>query len=200
MIQIEYRPAHQARIAALVDEIGRTDDRFLTDVQRMLVDGNTRDRLRGVDRTGRPLIPHGPRRGKYAGLRGPTLAPHGTASRAVKSFYADRRGNTIVAGFRGPGVEILAYHAAGRAGTGKRGQHGSIGQLTHRRFDGKRIVKDAVTGETKQNVTGIVRDVLGVSPQTVEEIRNEWKYTIRARFARGVRGVRRAAANFLGSF
>lgn len=171
MIQIEYRPVHQARIAALVDEIGRTDDRFLADVQRMLVDGNTRDRLRGVDRTGRPLRPHKKRTGFYAGASGPTMAPFRRGSRSIATFFADRRGSTVVAGFRGRGVEILAYHAAGKAGTGKKGQ-----------------------------VTGIVRDVMGVSPQTVQAIRDEWRGTIRARLARGVRGVRRAAANFLGSF
>lgn len=174
MIQIEYRPVHQDRIKALITEIGRVDDRFLASVQETLIEGNRRDRLEGVDRTGRPLIPWKVRRGKYAGRKGPTLAPFGRNSRSVTTFYADRRGTTITAGFRGNRVEILAYHAAGKAGTGRKGQ-----------------------------VTGIVRDIMGVSPRTINAIRSEWKYTIRAIGARGVRavsGVARRAASFFGSF
>jgi hypothetical protein len=163
MIAIDYRPAHQARINELIQEVGRTDDRFMASARKMLIAGNERDRMQGVDRTGRRLTSHKKRKGIYAGATGPTLAPFRKGSRSIATFFVDRRPGTLVAGFRGLRVEILAYHAAGKAGRSK-----------------------------------IVRDVMGVSPRTLDAIRDEWRGTIRARFARGVRGVRGAAASLFG--
>jgi len=91
----------------------------------------------------------------------------------VRSFFASWQGDLLVAGYRGPGVEILGYHAAGRSGTGRKGE-----------------------------VTGVVRDVLGVSPITVATIRAEFQFSLRAMFNRTVRTARAVgsrAADFAGS-
>lgn len=169
MIQLEWRSQHQGRLDALIEEIGRTDKRFRVEARQLLIEGNERDRMTGRDRTGTALRPWRVRRGKYAGASGPTLAPFRQASRSVSAFFAEWRGNRLVAGFRGPGVEVLAYHAAGKSGTGRKGQ-----------------------------VTGIVRDIFGVSPQTVADLRAEYSRSFRAVVTRAAKSAARRAASFFG--
>jgi hypothetical protein len=106
--------------------------------------------------------------------------PFGLSSRAISTFYARVTGQfiggfRIVAGFQGPGVEILAYHAEGRSGTGRRGQ-----------------------------VTGIVRDVFGFSDRTRQSLiallREQRDTTIQGRVMNAVRGLRRGMYQSFGVF
>lgn len=170
MIQIDHRPVHAARLNQVVAQLDLANRRFRSEAPQLLRDGNSIDRMAGRDANGRALVPWRVRRGKYRGATGPTLAPFGLLSRSIRSFYAEWRGQVLAAGFRGPGVEILAYHALGRAGTGRKGQ-----------------------------VTGIVRDVLGVSPQTIQALRDEFRITFREALARRAVAVGRRAASFAGS-
>ena len=82
-------------------------------VADVLVKGNRRARLAAIDRFGRRLIPRkNPRRD---GARGPTMAPHHSSSRAIRSYfarvtiYAGRF--TVTAGWND--APWLVYHARG---------------------------------------------------------------------------------------
>lgn len=194
MMQVEYRRAHQARLQELLNAGGGSRSRaFAAQVEQVLIEGNRIDRLRGVDRTGEPLEPWKHRVGQYEDAPGPTLAPFGESSRSITSHYTDVRhtsnGWTLSAGFRGPGVEILAYHAAGKAGCGVPIER-----------DGKIIGFRGIKGCT----TGIMRDIFGVSPATRRDIitlfREHAKNTFRARVGRAATETYRRAAAFFGNF
>lgn len=194
MIQVQYRARHAQVLEDLLNAQRGNSRELARSCQQILWEGNRADRLRGVDRTGKRLVPWRWRLKKYKGARGPTLAPFGEASRAISGFFADARkaagGWTVTAGFRGPGVEILGYHAEGKSGKGK-------------------LLHDKKTGEpyfvgVKGRTTGIVRDVFGVSPATYRDLRDEFRRmagdTFARRAYRAARGVASRAASFLGSF
>ena len=174
---VQYSGVHARKLAALIaagPELNRTAAREVADVVR---EGNRIDRLRGIDATGARLKPVRARVGRYEGASGPPMVPFGEASAAIAAFYAvpvsTRDGYTITAGFRGPKAIILKYHAEGRSGYGRPIVKG--GQLV-----GFRGVKG--------RVTGIRRDVFGLSPRT----RTDVDYAMRRHSSR-LRGVLRGA-------
>ena len=187
MIQLQHRPAHLARLNEIVEAGKRFGPAWKAEARQIVVEGNTIDRLRGVDRSGRSLVPWRWRVGRYEGKTGPTLAPNGLLSRSVTTFFAEWRGDVMSAGFRGEGVEILAYHAAGKSGRG----------IPIER-DGKVVGFRGIKGAT----TGIVRDVFGVSPRTRKDLIDRYREmasrTFAARAGRFFAGVSRRAASFFG--
>lgn len=116
---LHYRPRHLERINRQLEAIsGPGSGRFADACEAALKRGNRDDRLRGVDRRGRPLVPlKSGRKGRYAGAKGPPLAPFGEASRSISQFFVRvtrrRAGWTMTAGFSGEGAEILGFHATG---------------------------------------------------------------------------------------
>lgn len=187
MIQLQHRPAHLARLNQILDAGKRLGPAFKAEARQIVIEGNTIDRLRGVDKAGRKLRRWRWRVGKYEGKTGETLVPNGRLSIAIRTFFAEWRGNTMVAGFRGDGVEILGYHATGKSGKGRPIQR-----------DGKVVGFRGIKGRT----TGIVRDVFGVSPATrrdlIERFREMSRDTFTARAGRFVATVRTRAAAFFG--
>jgi hypothetical protein len=175
VIQLTWRADELGDLNALLRELGNGKRPFLVEARRHVIEGNTADRLAGRDRHGRPLVPWLVRSGRYRGAGGPTLAPFNQASRSIAAFYGDIHSDRIEFGYRGRRVEILAYHATGRAGTGRKGQ-----------------------------TTGIVRDVFGFSPQTRQSLTRMFESHWRSTFRRGVAAVRstsrRAASFFFGTF
>lgn len=97
---------------------GPGSKRFADNVSMKLKSGNQVDRLRGVDRFGRPLYPVLPRTGYYRGETGPPLAPHGMNSDCVRGYFAEVRRTSIgwvcTAGIRSAKAAIFVYHALGR--------------------------------------------------------------------------------------
>ena len=189
MIQLQHRPAHLARLNQILDAGRRLGPAFKSEARQIVVEGNTIDRLRGVDKNGRALRRWRWRVGRYEGKTGETLVPNGLFSMAIRLFFAEWRGNTMVAGYRGEGVEILGYHAAGKSGKGRPIQR-----------DGKVVGFRGVRGRT----TGIVRDVFGVSPATrrdlIARFREMSRDTFTARAGRFFAGANRRAAAFFGGF
>ena len=187
MIQLQHRPAHLARLNQILDAGRRLGPAFRAEARQIVVEGNEIDRLRGVDKAGRKLRRWRWRVGRYEGKTGETLVPNGRLSLAIRTFFAEWRGNTMVAGFRGEGVEILVYHAAGKSGKGRPVVRG-----------GKVVGFRGVKGRT----TGIVRDVFGVSPATRRDLigrfREMSRDTFAARAGRFFVGVNRRAAAFFG--
>jgi hypothetical protein len=119
MFTLNYRPQHAQRINEHLAAIsGPGAQRFGQALSKALTEGNREDRLRGVDRRGRPLQPlKTQRKGKYAGATGPPLAPFGERSRSIALYFAriarKSSGWTLTAGFSGAGAEVLGHHAAG---------------------------------------------------------------------------------------
>lgn len=106
------------------------------------------DTMAGLDRHGRPLEPWRVRTGAYAGLTGPTLAAHGSASNRLSGFFFKLTntlgGFSVDVGFESKSplmARVFRWHAEGKAGTGRKGQ-----------------------------VTGIVRDILGMPPERIARI------------------------------
>lgn len=187
MIQLQHRPAHLARLNQILDAGRRLGPAWKAEARQIVVEGNEIDRLRGVDKNGKPLKRWRWRVGRYEGKTGPTLAANGMLATAIRTFFAEWRGNKMVAGFRGEGVEILAYHATGKSGKGRPIER-----------DGKVVGFRGVRGRT----TGIVRDVFGVSPATrrdlVARFRELSRETFTARAGRFFADVNRRAAGFFG--
>lgn len=179
MIDIKYTPAHLKRLDAITAAAKANSRALREEVRQVIWEGNRLDRLQGVDARGKKLPRVKPRTGRYAGATGEPMVPFNEASRAIAAFYTDDRvqgeGFIVSAGFRGPGVEILAYHAEGRAGTGRKGQ-----------------------------VTGIVRDVFGVSERTrkavIEVFREHARMTFAGKIRAGVRSLRRGMYQSFGIF
>lgn len=160
------------------------------EVADVVVEGNRIDRLAGIDASGRPLPSVKVRIGRYSGASGPPLVPFGQASAAIAQFYANpvatRDGFTVVAGFRGNKAQILRYHAEGRSGSGRPIVKG-----------GKLVGFRGIKGR----VTGVRRDVFGVSPRTRADIgyvMQQHSSRLRNVVRAAGRGAARAAA-FLGS-
>jgi hypothetical protein len=79
--------------------------------------GNRRDALAALDRFGRRMPPR--KHPRPDGARGPVMSPHYTASRRIALFdakvsYTSAYGWNVKAGWAGPGVEVLVYHARGQ--------------------------------------------------------------------------------------
>jgi hypothetical protein len=148
--------------------------------------GNEHDRLNGLDRYGRPQTPlKSKRKGKYAGAKGPPLAPFGAASRVVRNFKAKVKGSrppySILAGWEGvvsdKGVPFLPFHDQGAVlrrrskGPGGGGRPGIFARAFAR-------IRAAVTG------VGYLpkRPIFGISPNTWRLIReriDEFKDNVR---------------------
>lgn len=156
---VEYYGRHRQNLETLIAENPAMNRQTARDVAELIREGNRLDRLAGVDADGKPLQPVKVRIGPYEGATGPPLAPFGEASSSIQSFYARHTtsldGWTVTAGFQGPMAPILRYHADGKSGTG------------HPIHKGGQIV--AFRG-IKGRVSGIVRDVFGVSQRTREEV------------------------------
>lgn len=161
---VNYQPGALKSIREhLANANGRGSDRLMGRLRDTLIEGNTRDRLRGVDAQGRPLVPWRVRKGKYKGATGPTLVPFGTRSDAIAGFrvkiyrrfgfVGERR---IKVGIHSTKADIYVYHALGKSGRGRKG-----------------------------GVTGIRRNILGVTPKTRAALLAEFR-----RFAREGRNYR----------
>lgn len=162
---------------------------------RVLWDGNKRDRFRGVDRRSARLVPWKWRLERYRGQEGPTLLPFGERSRAIRCFFVEWNGDLMTAGFRGAGVEVLAYHAAGKSGKGRPIFSG--GQAGGRK--GKRGREVVGFVGVKGQVTGIVRDVLGVSAATRAELIESYRQMVRQTFTGRIAHVARQVASRVSS-
>lgn len=190
MIQLEYRKAHRDRLNQILSAGKRFGPDFKREARLAVIAGNAQDRLQGLDRTGRPFKdPWKWRVGRYEGKKGPTMAPNREQSLVIKGFIVEWQGDLMRAYYRGPAAEILGYHATGKSGKGRPVMK-----------DGKVVAFRGVRGAT----TGIVRDVLGVSPRTRKQLidlyREMARNTFAARAGRFARGVARRAAAFFGSF
>jgi hypothetical protein len=147
MIELNYRSRHAQALRGMVDAAARDTDAYAREVRDWAEAANATARMAGLDADGRTLPDvQRPRRWPgYAGATGPALAPHGPASRSIAGFFAEvarhAGGFVVRCGIRGRGVEVLGYHALGRAGTGRKGQ-----------------------------TTGVRRDVLGIPPQYLPEL------------------------------
>lgn len=157
---VAYTGKHAIALETLIAKNPAMNAATARDVAQLIVEGNRIDRLLGIDPSGQPLRPTQVRVGRYEGASGPPLAPFGEASASIAAFYARSQtsvfGWTVTAGFNGPMGQILKYHAEGKAGLGH--PITRAGQLVG--FKG-------IPGR----VTGIRRDVMGVSRRTMEEVR-----------------------------
>ena len=182
MIRLDYEPKLLRHVRQLL-EASRANQQVLAEsCQRILWEGNRRERIQGNGPEGSKLPAlRSPRLGPYAGQTGKPLAPS-EASRSITAFTSEqvktRDGWTVTAGYAGPGVEILAYHAEGRSGAGK--------PLTK---DGKLIGFRGIKGR----VSGIVRNVFYVSKQTKQELADEFRAHSQATF---LGKIRRAVGQF----
>jgi hypothetical protein len=167
----------QQRLETVIAEMPALSRRAADEVAQVLREGNRIDRLRGIDADGRPLVPVGERFGAYAGAGGPPLAPWFDASGSIQSFFADvapsRNGWTITAGFRGPIAQILRWHAEGKSGVGHPITRGGV-IVGFRGIPGR--------------VSGIYRDIFGVSDRTLSSVR-EVADRHRSRVRDALRGI-----------
>lgn len=179
--QVEYTGTARRKLDALIAAgpgLTRIAAREVADV---VWEGNRIDRLAGIDARGTPLPRVRVRVGRYEGATGPALAPFGESSAAITQFYSNpvsvgRDGFTVAAGYRGDKAVILRYHAEGRSGSGRPVV-----------VDGKTVGFRGIKGK----VTGIRRNVFGVSPRT----RTDIDYVMRQHSSR-LRNVLRSASGF----
>jgi hypothetical protein len=151
---------------------GKGSQNLAEAIAREVAEGNTRDRLAGLDRYGKPFKPVKKRTGKYAGKTGPPLAPSGAASRVITRFRAQarRRGGDwqVVAGWENvvsdKGVPFLPFHDQGAVLGGKKGGKGLKAVAVVRAL---RRLRARVTGR------GVLprRPLFGISPKTWAQIR-----------------------------
>lgn len=89
---VQWPASATARLDARLEVIkGRGSESFMDQAEALIKQGNADDRLRGVDRYGRPLVPlKSARKGRYKGATGPPLAPFGSSSRVVSRFVTRR--------------------------------------------------------------------------------------------------------------
>lgn len=105
---------------------GAGSRKLAVDMATALELGNEHDRLRGLDRYGRPMKPVKTRKGRYKGAAGPPLAPFGVASRSINRFRAAIKGSrppyTIIGGWQDvvsdKGFPFLPVHDKGSAKRG----------------------------------------------------------------------------------
>lgn len=127
MFKVQHTPRHLKRLNAITAEMGgRGSNKLAARIEKALIEGNRRDRLRGVDRRGRAMPSVKRRTGKYKGKTGPPLVPSGASSRAVTGYYArvTRRFGffgdfTVKAGIYAEKAYIFPFHALGRGRWGR---------------------------------------------------------------------------------
>lgn len=91
MFTVYYQGAALERTQTLLKKLtSRQDSDWLAaDLTKVIIEGNRRDRLAGVDKNGVPLVAlMSVRRGKYSGATGPPLAPFRERSRVITNFFA----------------------------------------------------------------------------------------------------------------
>ena len=119
MFKIQHLPRHKEWLARHLAEVqGDGAYRLARKVEETLVEGNRTDRLRGVDRLGKPLEPlRSKRKGRYAGATGTPLDPFDEASTAIRGFFArlskNQKGWIFKVGVEGEHAHVLVYHATG---------------------------------------------------------------------------------------
>lgn len=152
-------------------------------IAQAIRDGNRDDRLRGVNRYGRPLVPlKSARKGKYEGAGGPPLAPFGDRSRVVTHFRAtvgyssNAKGFQVTAGWD----PILSEPPRGMRARDKRGRYAGWNTRAGRSFTWK-----TRTGATRSRIPFLPfhlegsghnpkRDIAGISPKTWKKIQTLW--------------------------
>lgn len=178
MLSIQYAGAgaHIDRLKQLAIKARVKPLAAMQRIGRTVVQGNKLDREEGIQADGTPMPPLKTRRiGVYAGATGPPLAPFadtpGRRSKSISLFEYEIRGFTggllLVCGWRDgpprPGsgggrrrersmLRILKWHSRGESGVGVP-YYGKDGQIK-----GYRGIKG--------RVSGIKRDIFGISPRS----------------------------------
>lgn len=118
--RINHLPKHRAWLERhLADVRGDGAYRLARKVEVTLREGNRADRLRGVDRFGRPLAAlRSERKGFYGGATGTPLDPFDESSDCVKGFFARLSKNGIgwivKVGIASEKAHIFVFHALGK--------------------------------------------------------------------------------------
>ena len=149
---------------------GSGSRKLARDIAAAVVLGNEHDRLRGLDRYGRPQPAVKARKGRYKGSTGPPLAPSRSASRVVANFDAKVKGSKppyrIVAGWRGvvskQGVPFLPFLDQGIKAKGGAGGKGIVGRIFRR-----------IKAKLSAGWRVPPRPIFGISPNTWTLIRKE---------------------------
>ncbi len=119
MFTINHLPKHRQWLERHLAEVqGPGAGRLARAVEKTLIEGNRQDRLRGVDRFGRPLAAlRAERKGKYAGAIGKPLDPFDESSDCVAGFFArlakNQNGWILKLGIASEKAYIFVFHALG---------------------------------------------------------------------------------------